>query len=52
LVVPKLAATLGLGKSTVQRTWSQARVKSHRLERYMTSDDPQFEEKAADIIAL
>jgi transposase len=48
----KLAATLGLGKSTVQRIWNQARVKPHRLERYMASDDPQFEEKAADIIAL
>ena len=48
----KLAATLGLGKSTVQRIWSQARVKPHRLERYMASDDPQFEEKAADIISL
>jgi len=48
----KLAATLGLGKSTVQRIWSQARVKPHRLERYMASDDPRFEEKAADIIAL
>jgi transposase len=48
----KLAATLGLGKSTVHRIWSQARVKPHRLERYMASDDPQFEQKAADIIAL
>src|SRR4051812_43318317 len=28
------------------------RVKPHRLERYMASDDPQFEEKAADIIGL
>ena len=48
----KLANALGLGKSTVQRIWSQARVKPHRLERYMASDDPQFEEKATDIIAL
>jgi transposase len=48
----KLAAALGLGKSTVQRIWSQARVRPHRLERYMASDDPQFEQKAADIIAL
>ena len=48
----KLAATLGLGKSTVQRIWNQARVKPHRLERYMASDDPLFEEKAADVIAL
>jgi transposase len=48
----KLAATLGLGKSTIQRIWHQAGVKPHRLDRYMASDDPQFEEKAADIIGL
>ena len=48
----KLANTLGISKSTIQRIWSQARVRPHRLERYMASDDPQFEEKAADIIAL
>ena len=27
-------------------------VKPHRLERYMASDDPEFESKAADIIGL
>lgn len=48
----KMAATLGVGKSTVQRIWSQARIKPHRLERYMASNDPEFEAKAADIIAL
>ena len=48
----KMAAALKLSKSTVQRIWTQARVKPHRLERYMTSNDPQFEEKAADIIGL
>src|ERR1700686_4972336 len=48
----KLANQLGLSKSTVQRILSQAQLKPHRLERYMTSDDPDFEAKAADIIAL
>ena len=48
----KLAAALGLSKSTVQRIWHQARLKPHRLDRYMASNDPQFEEKAADIIGL
>jgi transposase len=48
----KMAASLGLSKSTVQRIWRQARLQPHRLDRYMTSDDPQFEPKAADIIAL
>ena len=48
----KMAQALGLSKSTVQRVWAQARLKPHRLDRYMASDDPRFEEKAADIIGL
>jgi transposase-like protein len=48
----KMATALGLSKSTVQRIWAQARLKPHRLERYMASNDPNFEAKAADIIAL
>jgi transposase len=48
----KMATAVGVSKSTVQRIWSQSRVKPHRLERYMASNDPQFEEKAAEIIAL
>jgi hypothetical protein len=30
----------------------QARLKPHRLDRYMASNDPRFGEKAADIIGL
>ncbi len=48
----KMAEALGLSKSTVQRIWRQARLQPHRLERYMASNDPNFEKKAADIIAL
>src|SRR4051812_24118546 len=48
----KMAAVAGVSKSTVQRIWVQARVQPHRLERYMASNDPHFEEKAADIIGL
>jgi transposase len=48
----KMAAALEISKSTVQRIWAQARVKPHRLERYMASNDPQFEKKATDIIGL
>src|SRR5437870_7496723 len=48
----KLAHELGLSKSTVQRILTQARLKPHRLERYLASDDPDFEAKAADIIGL
>ena len=43
----KLARELGVSKDTVHRIWRIAGVKPHRLERYMTSDDPDFETKAA-----
>jgi len=46
----KLAQELGVRKSTVQRILRQAKLKPHRLGRYMASNDPQFEQKAADII--
>ena len=48
----KLARALSIGKSTVQRVWAQAQLKPHRLDRYMASNDPEFEAKAADIIGL
>jgi transposase len=48
----KLAAKFGVSKDTVQRILTQADVRPHRLERYMASDDPDFERKAADVIGL
>jgi len=39
----KLAAALGLSKDAVHRVWREAGLKPHRLERYMASDDPDFE---------
>jgi transposase len=48
----KMAEALGVSKSTVQRVWAQARLKPHRLDRYMASNDPLFEQKVADIIGL
>jgi len=48
----KLAAALGVSKDAVHRVWKEAGVKPHRLERYLASDDPDFERKAADIIGL
>ena len=48
----KLAKAERVSKSTVQRVWAQAQLKPHRLDRYMASDDPEFESKAADIIGL
>ena len=42
----KLAAALGVSKDAVHRVWKEAGLKPHRLERYMASDDPDFEAKA------
>src|SRR5467141_34479 len=48
----KLASALDVSKDAVHRVWQEAGLKPHRLERYMASDDPEFEAKAADIIGL
>jgi transposase len=48
----KMAAALGLSAATVYRIWSKTGLKPHRLDRYMASNDPVFEEKAAEIIGL
>src|ERR1700716_2324459 len=48
----KLAAAVGVSKDAVHRVWKETGLKPHRLERYMASDDPDFEAKAADIIGL
>ena len=50
--VRKLAAEMGVSKSSVHRILAQARLQPHRLERYMASNDPEFEQKAAAIIGL
>jgi transposase len=48
----RLSQELGVSKSTVQRILAQAQLQPHRFERYMASNDPEFEAKAADIIGL
>ena len=48
----KLAAALRVSKDAVHRAWKEAGLKPHRPERYMASDDPDFEANAADIIGL
>src|SRR6266478_2882591 len=48
----KLAQALGINHMMVARVWRRAGLKPHRLERYMASDDPDFERKAADVIGL
>lgn len=48
----KLAQRLGVSHMMVARVWQRARLQPHRTERYMASNDPAFEAKAADIIGL
>ncbi len=48
----RLGARLGVHHMMVARTWWKAGIQPHRMERYMASNDPDFEEKAADVIDL
>lgn len=48
----RLAKKLGYSHMTIARVWKRAGIQPHRLERYCASPDPEFEQKAADIIGL
>jgi transposase len=50
----KLAAELGgaISHMTIARIWARHGIKPHRLEGYLSSNDPDFETKAADVIGL
>lgn len=48
----RMAKLIGVSHVTVQRVWQRAGLQPHRLERYVTSTDPDFETKAADVIGL
>lgn len=48
----RLARRLGTSHSAVARTWRAAGLQPHALRRYMASNDPRFQAKAADIIGL
>src|SRR6185369_850500 len=48
----KLARLLRINHNHVAQTWRRAGLQPHRFERYMVSDDPDFERKAADVIGL
>src|SRR5438270_2161290 len=48
----KLGKKLGISHTLVATVWKRANLKVHRIERYMASNDPNFEEKAADVIGL
>ena len=48
----RLGRQLGVNHMLVARAWGRAGLQPHRLERYVRSTDPAFEEKAADISGL
>lgn len=48
----KLAAAMGISHMMVARVWARAGLQPHRVRHYMTSNDPAFEDKAADILGL
>jgi transposase len=48
----RLAEQLGISHMMVARVWSKHGLKPQRLDRYMATNDPDFEKKAADIIGL
>ena len=48
----RLAVALGTNHMTVSRVWARHGLQPYRVRRYMLSEDPDFEKKAADIIGL
>jgi transposase len=48
----RLAKKLGINHMMVARTWKKYGLQPHRFERYVATQDPDFETKAADIIGL
>jgi transposase len=48
----KLAKVIGVSHGLIAQVWRRAGLQPHRFERYMLSDDPDFEQKAADVLGL
>src|SRR3989442_1526757 len=48
----RLATALGISHMMIARVWARHGLRPHRLERYLASDAPEFERKAADVIGL
>src|SRR6476619_1700863 len=48
----KLAKVIGVSHGLIAQVWRRAGLQPHRLERYMLSDDPDFEQKAAAVLGL
>ena len=47
-----MAAAVGISPSSVGRIWREAGLKPHRIDTFKVSNDPQFEEKVADVVGL
>jgi len=48
----RLARKLGVNHMQVARAWANAGLQPHRMQRYVASNDPDFEAKALDVIGL
>ncbi len=48
----RLARKLGVNHMQVARAWANAGLQPHRMQRYVSSSDPDFETKALDVIGL
>ena len=50
--VRSMAKAIGISHTSVQRIWAEAGLKPHLVRRFKISNDPQFEEKVADVVGL
>jgi hypothetical protein len=48
----RLGTQLKISHMMVARVWAKHGLKPQRLDRYMATNDPDFEQKAADIMGL
>lgn len=48
----KLSEAIGVSHMMIARVWRKHALKPQRLDRYMASNDPDFQTKAAEIIGL
>ena len=47
-----MGAAVGISHTSVQRIWAEAGLKPHLTQKFKISNDPQFEEKVADVVGL
>ncbi len=50
--IRSMAKAEGISRSSVQRIWSESKIKPHRTKTFKVSNDPRFEEKFWDVIGL